>query len=917
MDLLDRERELGALAGAVAEVRGGGARTIGLFGEPGIGKSALLAEAARQAEEAGLLVLVGRAAEHERDVPFSLVVDALDDQVASMAADRVEAAGTELAAVLPGAAGGPPGGELPAGPAERFRYHRALRALLELLGRERPFALLLDDLQWADEASVELVLHLLRRPPRVPHLMLLALRPVDPEQRLLDAARAAAGWEELRPQPLGRDSALALLPPDLGEELRDRMAAEAGGNPLFLHELGRLGRDAPERLPSTILATVQTELAGLPEDARVLIQGAAVAGDPFDPELAAAAASAESADALDAIVATGLVAPTDAGRSFRFRHPLVHRAVYDAVPAAWRLGAHRRTAAALAERGAAPAQRAFHVERYARQGDAEAVELLAGAARSAADVSPAAAARWYAAALELLPHGDGARRAELLAPLGQALAAAGRVRQSQEALREALDLLPPEAAETRWELLFAMAVAMSLLGEYAAAEGRLQAALDEAPPAIRPRVMLYLSSAAFFQERAEAVAEWAGRAAEELEGRDAPELQAFALSMRAVGRLWAGEPAGDLLDRARELLASVDDDRLASDLVSAWTVGGIHTLAERYGEGLEILRRAQRIARSTHQGHVVQHLDVLMSLAEVQLLRLDAALEHVEAAEEAARLQGLDTQLAFALSRLALVQSVRGNVADALRAADESDELLAGVAPLTLQARVNRAYNAVVRHGDDPERLLAELLELGGSDRLVETVRAAIAAGRLDDAERWAAEAAARAERMELPNELLRTARARAEVFLARGDAAAAAKLAAETAARGESAGLGYEELESRLLAGRALIAAGEREGGLDQLQRVVAEAGAANAGALRDAASRELRRAGTRVSAGSRRAAGGELTAREREVAELVARGHSNKEVAGALFLSEKTVEHHLSRIYAKLGVRSRTELAAAFSRR
>ena len=116
----------------------------------------------------------------------------------------------------------------------------------------------------------------------------------------------------------------------------------------------------------------------------------------------------------------------------------------------------------------------------------------------------------------------------------------------------------------------------------------------------------------------------------------------------------------------------------------------------------------------------------------------------------------------------------------------------------------------------------------------------------------------------------------------------------------------------------RALLAGGDREPGLAELQRVVADAGRSGAVALRDAAARELRRAGARVSASARRTVVGagpqELTVREREVAEMVARGHSNKEVARALFLSEKTVEHHLSRIYAKLAVRSRTELARSF---
>ncbi|HET8757739.1 MAG TPA: AAA family ATPase, partial [Solirubrobacteraceae bacterium] len=191
MELVGRDGELEALGRAIADVRAGGRRTIGLLGEAGIGKTALVGAALGEAARQSLLVLAGSAAEHERDVPFSLVVDALDDHVATMSATRVAAAGRELAAVLP-SSGIDDGSVPPAapGPAERFRYHRALRSLLELIGRERPYVLAFDDVHWADEASVELVLHLLRRAPRVPHLLVFALRPVDPAPRLIDAARA-------------------------------------------------------------------------------------------------------------------------------------------------------------------------------------------------------------------------------------------------------------------------------------------------------------------------------------------------------------------------------------------------------------------------------------------------------------------------------------------------------------------------------------------------------------------------------------------------------------------------------------------------------------------------------------------------------------------------------------------------------
>jgi DNA-binding NarL/FixJ family response regulator len=336
-----------------------------------------------------------------------------------------------------------------------------------------------------------------------------------------------------------------------------------------------------------------------------------------------------------------------------------------------------------------------------------------------------------------------------------------------------------------------------------------------------------------------------------------------------------------------------------------------------------VLRRGLRLAHATHQGHLVLRLSTLLSGCELPLLELGAALEHAEAAEDSARVQELAIELGVALSGRALVLRGLGERGEAERAASESDDLLGRVAPSAVSG-ICRASNAVIRFEQDPGGLIDAVTTVAGPelDRLppshpprlaLPLVRAAIAAGRLDDAARWGARLSAEAERLELPASAIRGTRARAECSLACNDASAALELARRALVAAEEHVLPAERLECRLLGARALLATGERERGVDELQAVVAAAGEVGAAAVRDEAARELRRAGTRVSARARRggAVSGALTAREREVAELVASGRSNKEVASALYLSEKTVEHHLSRIYAKLGVRSRTELA------
>src|SRR5207253_1822139 len=205
---------------------------------------------------------------------------------------------------------------------ERYRTHRAVRALFELLASTRPLVLLLDDVHWADPASIELLGALLRRPPAAPVLLAVGVRP---------------------------------------RQLAERLALLSDG-------------------------------------ARLVLEGAAVAGDPFEPELAAAAADAsesEAMDAIDELLRLDLVRETDVPRRFRFRHPLIRRAVYEATPGGWRLAAHARSAEALAAVGASVLSRAHHVEQAARRGDVAAVAVLREAGLAAAERTPASAARWF------------------------------------------------------------------------------------------------------------------------------------------------------------------------------------------------------------------------------------------------------------------------------------------------------------------------------------------------------------------------------------------------------------------------------------------------------------------------------------------------------------------------------------------
>jgi DNA-binding NarL/FixJ family response regulator len=233
------------------------------------------------------------------------------------------------------------------------------------------------------------------------------------------------------------------------------------------------------------------------------------------------------------------------------------------------------------------------------------------------------------------------------------------------------------------------------------------------------------------------------------------------------------------------------------------------------------------------------------------------------------------------------------------------------------------SYLQPILHAADPERLVhvltvdfADLLARGDRTRMARPlVSAAIACGRLDAAEDVIDRMAAHAERMALPASTVRALSSRAELQLARDDADGARQPARAAVSIGEGMDAGYDTAIARLVEGQVLMALSERDEAVAALERVAADASRGEAIKLRDAAARELRRHGVRISARARHAAGSAantdaLTEREREIAGLVSQGQSNKQVAAALFLSEKTIEHNLSRIYAKLGVRSRHEL-------
>ena len=315
-----RRQELAAVEAVLDGLRARRPRWLVVSGEPGIGKTRLLGELADRAVGRRHPVFIGRGAELERELPFAVWVDALDDHVASLGERKLEALigerVGELARVLPSAAPAGAGGLQD----ERFHAYRAVRALLARMAMGHPLVLILDDVHWADDASLELIAHLLRRPPPAPVLIVLAFRAGQVPNSLL-AALDQAGRDGLVDEivlgPLTQAEAEALL----GAPPQPVLYRQSGGNPFYLEELARVplvaetgGEADAVGVPPAVAAALGQEIRGLSERAQRLGWGAAVAGEPFELELAAAAAGLDEKGALaaiDELLAANVAGPTD------------------------------------------------------------------------------------------------------------------------------------------------------------------------------------------------------------------------------------------------------------------------------------------------------------------------------------------------------------------------------------------------------------------------------------------------------------------------------------------------------------------------------------------------------------------------------------------------------------------------------
>jgi len=953
--LVGREHELAELDRALGRLANRQPWVIQLVGETGIGKSRLLAELAQRAEARRCLVLIGRAAEFEQDVPFGAVIDALNDHLGVLDSAVVRALQPqvlqELAQVIPSLSGFADRTSAPRGQADRYRFHYALRAVLERLAAQRPVLIALDDVHWADPASCEVIAHLLRR-FRGPLLMVLAVRHTpSPLAGLLEEAIRAGEGARIDLGPLSSGEAQALMDPELDAPTRDALYRESGGNPFYLEQLARVRTPGGARpalmtagpteswtLPPAVAVAVADELGRIHASHKLVLDAAAVVGESFEPELVASISERSVAftlEALDQLVGADIIRATATPRRFRFRHPIVRRAVYDGIPSGWRLAAHARAAAALIAARAPASTSAHHVERSAMRGDEFAVAVLVEAARGAASRAPLSAGHWLLAALRLLPaEASPERRMGLLTEAATALASGGAYDEALAALEESLALVAADQAEVRADVIAQIAYVKRRSGRPFDSRPVLEQALESlsgSDTKASADLRLELALHSLWHDEFAALTDLA-KSLLRL-ARDKSDLAMVALAA-ALCSLGSSEPrvaaSRGTLAEAEEAFAALSDEQLAGRIYVSFYVGLAELRLERADQALRHANRGLDVGRLTGQGVTVTSWLAITSRAALLKGQVADATRLAHAAIDSERLLANDWRTIWALEADALAAFWAGDSEQALASAREmatsaerTHPFLSGPAMVQLAGAEYAAHDAASAYARltaldaEPSRRALDRNTAHGWELLI---RSQLALGRTGDAKKTVACALSRAQAAGLPQQIATVRCAEAAVLLACGGPDRASRVLEEAVALADAACNPLLGARGRALAAIALIARGDEARGIGELTHAERTLFACGARREADVAARELRRLGQSIPRRTRpttqRPGLGALSRRENEIAAEVASGKTNREVAAALFLSEKTVGNHLTRIFEKLDVHSRAALATLVGR-
>ena len=898
--VVGREAEVTSIRAFVDERRPGPAALV-LVGEAGIGKSTLWHAGLDHARARGLRVLSSRPAEAERGLAYlglgDLFEDLLDDILPALSAARRRAL---LAALLLE--------EGSDGRVDERALAVAVRDALQLLSEGRPLLIAVDDVQWLDSSSSSALVFALRRLGGNSILVLLAQRVADGARpSLLEQALSAERLQRVPVGPLSVGALHRLLQDRLGRPFPRqtllRLHDTSGGNPFFGLELARaLNADIdplqPLPVPKTLDDLVRARLAGLPTSTREALALASVLGTASDAllERAGVAAGALEPAAIAHVIEheNGIV---------RFTHPLLASVLYKDLGGE-RRSVHGRIAALVDD----PLLSARHLALSRESPDAEVARVLADAAMLAADRGiSAAAAELAEQALRLTPRDARGERHRRALAAARAQHAAG---EWTRALAIAADLL----AQTDHGLLRAeVLVFLAELESVDRAAALLEEALAEAmsQPALQSLIHCRLAWATRFRIGYVQALEHARAALQIADDLDDAVLRDRAQLVEAIiGWIVADPKAPRISARLGDLATALGSERLVQEAMQAV----VHTLAPSAQRD-----RARFMLEQEHREWMDRDepraARALWGLAWVEFWagRWELAADYADRAQEVSIQYGLEVPQDHL--PIALVAVHRGEFelarAHSNRALDLAEEQF-GLQPpqhmaiMGLAARWTGDRSAALAW---LERADQQAAALGWGEPSIrwwsgDYIELLLELGRFDDAEtvldRWESDARRVEREWVFPN----VTRCRGLIAAAGGDVERAEELLARAVAEDEAVGDPFGRARALLALGivrrrrrQKRLSRQAIESALDGFQTIGASSWAATA---RD----ELGRVGGRV-----RQEG--LTAAERRVGALVAEGRTNREVADELFLGERTVASHLTRIYAKLGVRSRTELA------
>jgi DNA-binding NarL/FixJ family response regulator len=925
--LLEREEELAALQDLVERAAAGSGGLAAIEGPAGIGKTRLLGRVREIGGERGMRILSATASELESGFAYGIVRTLFERPLAGLRADEREAVLTGPAQAAGSMLGVGPA--LADSPDLALSLQHGLFWLALNLASLRPLLIVLDDAHWADRASLHWLAYLARRVEGTPLGIAVASRPMEPgaEAELVSALAGAEAARVLRPTPLSSAGVERIVASELGEGADAAFAAGchrvSGGNPLLLAELLRVlaedgvepSPEAAERLDgmsAPALGRAALARAGrLPGQAVAVLKALAVLGPGAEPARVAAVAAVRPSEARESIDALAGLDMLSVAAGVSFAHPMLQAGVYEDIGAGERAALHAKAARVLIDAGAPPEEVAAHLLHADPEGDPALMEVLREAARHAI-------------------------------ANGEALAALPYLRRACAEL--SVEDQPPE-------LRLELARALVACGEEAGLE-MLRTACAAAPgPAQRAALALELGRALGAANRAREAVAVLSTASDGLDGAD-PELEMLLETTIHLTARNAATPEPAVLGRIKRFSTELPGDSpgeravlftLAGDrLLSGGSASTVAQLARRVGDAGRMIKAqvAGLLVYCDELAEARKLLDELLSDARARGSPLDYVYASAIRCMAALRQGEIGESLADGSSAIEVAEEhgirlqlglVFGTYIEALVASGEPQQALACAERyFELDDQREVSSHALLLHnrglaylaGGEVDAALADLratdeamARWGVSCPGLQPWRATLAealrsAGDLEAARAAALQAVGLARRFGAARPLGISLLAQASCEAA----PAALEILEEAVEVLEGSEARLEHARALYALGAALRRANQRAAARERLLTALDLAHRCGSPPLEELAREELAALGTRP----RRAlvAGPHaLTASEARVAAMAAEGLSNKEIAQALFVTNKTVETHLSRSYSKLGISSRRELDAALA--